>query len=736
MKYVNVAVFANIDNILTYKIDSDEKDNLVGRRVIVPLGNKYIMGIVVEETNQSKIKITPSKIKDIKEIIDETAILNSDMIKLGLWVSDYYLSSPGVVFSTMLAPFSKAKSKRSIILNNSEINMDKLSKKEILIIEFLKQCRKKRADLRNIERKTGIKNISPIIKGLKYKNIINIETTIKAKDARKEAEEAYKGMGVKKNIVLNEEQQIALNKIQQAIDNEKYKGFLLMGITGSGKTEVYIKAAEYVVKKGKNAIILVPEIFLTPQILERFTGVFKDRIAVYHSGLSDRQRLSEWNRMKNNEVDIAIGTRSAVFVPIEKLGLIIVDEEFDTSYKQENDPRYNGRDVAVMRAYMSNAVVVLGSATPSVETYYNAMIKKYELLELKKRANNKPLPEIVTVDLKYEKNFSKNFIFSDELVKQINYVMEDNGQAILFINRRGFSSYVFCSNCGYVAKCVNCDIPLVYHKNISKMRCHYCSFEKDPEMVCPQCGKPILFKGIGTQRVEDVIKKFFPDKNILRVDIDSMQKRKMYFDIYNKIKNREVDILVGTQMIAKGFDFPEMNFAGVVNIDNVLNLPDFRSEERVYQLLTQIAGRIGRGEKSGLVVIQTFRPDCMAIKCAVKYNISEFYGKQIELRRQFKYPPFSRILQIITQDEKQEVSLQKIDKLKNIVEDIIKSNNFKDINILGPAPAPIFKLRNKYRYSMILKCNDYNKIKTIGAAVKKQRRGNDILVIVDPINTL
>lgn len=736
MKYVNVAVFANIDNILTYKIESDEKSNLAGRRVIVPIVNKYATGIIVEEIKENKITLNTEKIKEIKSIIDETAVLNNDMIKLGLWVSDYYLSSPGMVFSTILAPLSKAKSKTRIILNNSEINMDKLSEKEILIIEFLKQCRKKRADLRNIEKKTGIKDISKIIKALKNKNIINIETTIKAKDAKTESEEAYKGIGVEKDIVLNEEQQIALNKIQQAIDNEKYKCFLLMGITGSGKTEVYIKAAEYAVKKGKKTIILVPEIFLTPQILERFKGVFKDRIAVYHSGLPDRQRLAEWNRIKNNEVDIAIGTRSAVFVPIEKPGLIIVDEEFDASYKQENDPRYNGRDVAVMRAYMSDGVVVLGSATPCIETYYNAMINKYELLELKNRVNNKPLPEIVTVDLKYEKNFSKNFIFSDELVKQINYVMEDNDQAILFINRRGFSSYVFCFNCGYIVKCVNCDIPLVYHKNISKMRCHYCLFEKDPEMVCPQCGKPILFKGIGTQRVEDVIKKFFPDKNILRVDIDSMQDRKMYFEIYNKIKNKEVDILVGTQMIAKGFDFPEMNFAGVVNIDNVLNLPDFRAEERVYQLLTQVAGRIGRGEKPGLVVIQTFRPDCMAIKYAAKYNISEFYEKQIELRKQFKYPPFSRILQIIAQDEKQEVSLQKIDKIKSIVENIIKRNNFKDINILGPAPAPIFRLRNKYRYSMILKCNDQNKIKTIGMAVKKQRRRNDILVIVDPINTL
>lgn len=735
MRYVNVAIFTNIDNILTYKIESKES-NLIGRRVIVPIVNKYATGIIVEEIEESKITINNEKIREIKSIVDETVILNNSMIKLGLWISNYYLSAPGLVFATMLSPFSKSKLKKNIVLNTDKINGENLTEKEKILINFLMTCKGKKSDVKNIEKKISIKNITKIINELKEKNIINIETIIKVKDIKKDTQEVYKGIGVEKDIILNAEQQSALLKIQQAIDDDKYKGFLLMGITGSGKTEIYIKAAEYSVKKEKKTIILVPEIFLTPQILQRFKGVFKDRIAIYHSGLSEKQRLSEWQRIKNNEVDIAIGTRSCIFAPFEKIGLIIVDEEFDTSYKQENDPRYNARDVAVMRAYMNNGVVVLGSATPSIETYYNANINKYELLELKNRVNNKPLPDIITVDLRYEKNFSKNFIFSEEMIRQMNYTMEDNSQAILFINRRGFSNYVFCLNCGYVVKCINCDIPLVYHKNTGKMRCHYCSFEKDPVMICPECSKPILYKGIGTQRVEDIIKKFFSDKKVLRVDIDSMRDRKMYFEIYNKIKNREVDILVGTQMIAKGFDFPEMNFAGVVNIDNVLNLPDFRSEERVYQLLTQVAGRIGRGEKPGLVVIQTFRPDCMAIKYAAEYNTMEFYNKQIELRKRFRYPPFSRILQIITQDAKQEVSLQKIDKIKHIVDYVMKKNNFKNINILGPAPAPIFRLRNKYRHSMILKCNDDKEIKTIGTAVKKQKHGSDILVIVDPINTL
>ncbi len=734
MKYINVAVFANIDNVLTYKMETHE--DLTGRRVIVPLANKLTTGVVIEEISERNIKIDTAKIRDIKEIIDEEKLLSDEMIKLGLWISDYYLSAPGIVFSTILAPLSKSKTKTRVVLNITETENVDLNAKEKLVVEFLKKCRKKTSDIKNIEKRTGIKNVASVIKELKEKNILNIEITIKTKDIKDEKEEVYKGIGVEKDIVLNEEQQNALDKIKLAIDNHKYKGFLLMGITGSGKTEVYLKAAEYAVKKLKKVIVMVPEIFLTPQILERFKGVFKDRIAIYHSGLSDKQRFSEWSRIKNNEVDIVIGTRSSVFVPFEKPGLIIVDEEFDTSYKQDNDPKYNGRDVAVMRAYMSDGVVVLGSATPCIETYYNAMINKYELLELKNRVNNKPLPDIITVDLKYEKNFLKNFIFSDELIKQMNFVMENNDQAILFINRRGFSSYIFCFNCGYIVKCVNCDIPLVYHKDVAKLRCHYCAFEKEPEMICPACGKQILFKGIGTQRVEDVIKKLFPEKKVLRIDIDSMKDKKTYFEIYNKIKNREINILVGTQMIAKGFDFPEMNFAGIVNIDNILNLPDFRSDERVYQLLTQVAGRIGRGEKPGLVVIQTFRPDSMAIKYASVYNSKDFYENQIRLRKQFKYPPFSKILQVITRDVKQDVSLKKINKLKDIIEDIIKKNKLMDIIILGPAPAPLFKLRNKYRYSMIIKCNNFSEMRTIGQAIKKERRGSDIVTIVDPISTL
>jgi len=735
MKYVNVAVFANIDNVLTYKTETSE-NGLKGRRVIVPVASKYAVGVVVEEISVSEIKIEPSKIREIKEIIDETSILNDEMIKLGLWISDYYLSAPGLVFSTMIAPFAKSRSKTKIMLNDVIPDGLNLSKDEIAVIDFLKQRNGKKTDVKIVEKKTGIKDLKKTIKILKEKNVINLETVIKTKESKTEIEDVYKGKGIEKNVVLNEEQQIAFDKIQKAIDDEKYKCFLLMGITGSGKTEVYIKASEYVIKKGKKAIILVPEIFLTPQILERFKGVFKDRIAVYHSGLSDGQRLSEWSRIKNGEVDIAIGTRSAVFVPFEKPGLIIVDEEFDTSYKQENDPKYNGRDVAVMRTHMNGGVVVLGSATPCIETYYNAITNKYELLELKKRVNDKPLPEIMTVDLKYEKNFSGNFMFSDEMVKQMNYAMENHDQAILFINRRGFSSYVFCFNCGNVIKCVNCDIPLVYHRDVSKMRCHYCSFEKAPETACPKCGKPIIFKGIGTQRVENVIKKFFPEKNVLRVDMDSMRDRDKYFETYEKIKNGEIDILVGTQMITKGFDFPEMNFAGIVNIDNVLNLPDFRSDERVFQLLTQVAGRIGRGDKPGLVVVQTFRPESIGVKSASEYDSKGFYEKQIEIRKQFKYPPFSKLLQIISQNEKQEISLKKIDRIKEIVDDVVKKYGFKDVIILGPAPAPLSRIRNKYRYSMILKCSNVNEIKIIGKTVKKERHGNDLAVIVDPISTL
>lgn len=729
--FINVAVYSNIDNLLTYKIESDIKPK-IGIRVLVPLGVKYVTGIIVEVLeNLQKIKIDLNKIKPVKEIIDAESVISVELIKLGLWISDYYLVSPGITFSAMLSALHKIKTNKIIKFVKENEKLTGV-KKEIL--EYVKT--KKEATLKSIIKNLKIKNIYSAINELHKDGNIEVmeeETVYGVKKKTKDF--IFTSGDMDKNVVLNENQKKVFDKIKENIEKEKYKTFLLYGITGSGKTEIYIKAAEEAIKKGKKVIILVPEIFLTPQILERFKNVFGEKIAIYHSALQKTERLAEWKKMKEGRVDIVIGTRSAVFAPFEKVGLIVVDEEFDTSYKQENDPRYNARDVAVYRGYINNATVILGSATPSLESYYNCILNKYELLVLPKRVCERKMPEIKIIDLKFEKDWKNKFL-SDDLVRYMNEAMENNEQIILFINRRGFSNYIFCHKCGFILKCENCEIPLVYHLNENILKCHYCNNEKKTIQDCPKCGTKLFYKGLGTQKIENVIKKFFPDKRIARIDIDSMKGKKQYFEIYRKIKEKEIDIIIGTQMIAKGFDLPEVTLVGVVNIDNVLNLPDFRAEERVFQLLLQVAGRTGRGDKEGRVVIQTFSPESLGIKYVKNYETENFYKEQLEIRKTLEYPPFVSIIQIILQDKDIKNCAKKAGELTDKIQSIIKEKKLKFIKILGPAQAPLVKIKNKYRFSIILKSKIRKDLNMLGKEIKKMAKKYDLTLTVDPVNTL
>jgi len=729
--FINVAVYSNVDNLLTYKMESNIKPR-VGIRVLVPLGAKYVTGIIVEILeNLQKIKIDLNKIKSIKEIIDIEPVITDELIKLGLWISDYYLSSPGVVFSTMLSALYKIKTNKVIKFIKENEGLTGIKKQ---ILEYMKD--KKEATLKSIIKNLKIKNIYAAINELHKDGNIEVmeeETVYGVKKKTKDF--VFASGNMDKNIVLNEDQKKVFEKIKENIENGIYKTFLLYGITGSGKTEIYIKAAEETVKKGKKVIILVPEIFLTPQIVERFKNVFGERIAIYHSALQKTEKLAEWKKIKEGRVDLVIGTRSAVFAPFENVGLIVVDEEFDTSYKQENDPKYNARDVAVYRGYINKATVILGSATPSIESYYNSILNKYELLVLPKRVYDRKMPEIKIIDLKFEKDWQNKFL-SDDLVKYMNEAIENNEQIILFINRRGFSNYIFCHKCGYILKCGNCEIPMVYHINENVLKCHYCNSEKIPIKECPKCGTPLFYKGLGTQKIENVIKKFFPDKKIVRIDIDSMKGKKQYFEIYRKIKEKEIDIIIGTQMIAKGFDLPEVTLVGVVNIDNVLNLPDFRSDERVFQLLLQVAGRTGRGDKEGRVIIQTFSPESSGIKYIKNYETENFYKEQLEIRKTLEYPPFVSIIQIILQDEDMKNCEKKAEELANKIQNMIQVKKLKSIKILGPAQAPLVKIKNKYRYSIILKSKIRKDLNILGKEIKKMSKKYDLTLTVDPVNTL
>ncbi|MCE5301077.1 MAG: primosomal protein N' [Spirochaetia bacterium] len=726
MPYIKTAVFSAVDSLLTYRAD-DALPEHTGCRVIVPLGNNSVTAVIVEVLKDADIP--DSKIKNMREFLDEEPVLTKELINLGLWLADYYIASPGLVFATMLAALNKVISGKIATIEdrNAEVKGRQLEVVDYII------SKDGQASVRDMERRLKIPGIHAVLNALVEKGVISIEEKERSKGIRKKM--AKPGTGEKeedKHLVLNTAQQAAVDAIKISIQSGNYKTFLLFGATGSGKTEVYIHAAREAAALGKKSIILVPEIFLTPQVVERFKREFGDEVALYHSALKPAERLHEWTGMKNGEAQLVVGTRSAIFAPFENPGLIVVDEEFDSSYKQESEPRYNARDAAVYRASKCGATVVLGSATPSVETYYNAQSGKYTMLKLPDRVAQRPMPVINVIDLKFDGNRNKDLMFSDDMVREINYCVDNGGQAILFINRRGFSSYNYCIHCGRVEKCVNCEIPLVYHKTGNEIKCHYCGYTKKPELLCPSCKKPIFYKGAGTQRVEDVITKFFPDKRVARVDIDSMKDKKSYFDIYRKIKDREIDILIGTQMIAKGFDFPEVTFVGVVTIDTVLNLPDFRSEERAFQLLMQVAGRTGRGEKTGRVVIQTFNPDISTIKRVKNYEIEQFYEDQLKLRREMCYPPFGKLVQIIIQDESEEKAISDAER----VADIIRKKGLKGASMLGPAEAPLSRIRNKYRQSIILKSTDRAVLNALGKEVRKECRGMDVTVVVDPINTL
>ncbi|HDT15533.1 MAG TPA: primosomal protein N' [Firmicutes bacterium] len=730
MKYADVAVFGGVNRLLTYYFDESKNIN-PGVRVAVPMGRKLVTGLVVRAHGEKPGFET----REIAGIIDDEPVLNEKLIKLGIWAADYYIAPPGIMFSTMLAALNKIEERKVLKLRGGVENI-KMTAAEKKIIEYLAKRRGQKAFWEDIVKETGISRSMKVIKELEDGGIIETEHYSKETGKRSVPKQAYTGVsGAEKNIRLNEEQEKALGKINAAIMSAKFSPFLLYGITGSGKTEIYLRAAQKAVFLGKKAIILVPEIFLTPQILERFKGAFGERTAIYHSGLSRVERLGEWKKMKEGSVDVVVGTRSAVFAPFDDPGLIVVDEEFDGSYKQENTPRYNARDVAVYRGKIENCAVVLGSATPAVESYYNALSGKYEVLHLSKRVNDRPLPEIRVVDM--IRDWGKgNLFISGEMSKELNNAVENGEQAIIFINRRGFANFVLCKKCGYVEKCGNCDIPMVFHKTKQKLICHYCDSEKEPVKACSECGGDVAYKGTGTQKAQETVEKFFPGKRIKRIDMDSMKKSTDYFEAYNAVKNREVDILVGTQMIAKGFDFPEVTFVGIIGLDSVLNLPDFRSDERVFQLLLQVAGRTGRGDKRGVVVLQTYNPDAEGVKYISSYDSKSFYKNQLEIRKQAGYPPYSHLIQLIISGKDYSGAEKGAEKTGRTIEEIIKSKKIKSINMLGPSEAPISRLRGNYRFSILLKGTNRKVLRETVVEAAGLNRNIDISIIVDPVNTL
>ncbi|MBI3616125.1 MAG: primosomal protein N' [Candidatus Omnitrophica bacterium] len=536
-------------------------------------------------------------------------------------------------------------------------------------------------------------------------------------------------------LPLNAEQKQALDSILAAVNRREHRVFLLHGVTGSGKTEVYLQAIQEILSQGKTSIVLVPEISLTPQTIERFQARFGAKtVAVLHSAMLESQRLQEWHRIRLGEAHVVVGARSAVFAPVQSLGLVVIDEEHEPSYKQEDAPRYHAREVAITRAKAFQAPVILGSATPAIETYYQATQRRIELLPLRSRIEEVPLPQVEIVDMRQEfGRGSRGKIFSRQLEETLAQTLTSRQQAILFLNRRGFSPFIHCRGCGQILRCKSCQVTLTYHMDTRSMVCHTCHSEQPAPEICPKCrSEYIRFQGIGTQRVESELARLFPQASIARMDTDSMKARGSHAKLLSAFRRHEIDVLVGTQMVAKGLDFPRVTLVGVISADTALNLPDFRSAERTFNLLTQVAGRAGRGALPGKVILQTYTPHHYGIVAAGRHDYLAFYQQEIEARRQCGLPPFTHLVQLTVRSLGENKALEYAKKIAQTLRRCLLS----EVQILGPSPAPVHRVRRNYLWQLLLKSPEEVHLKEPLAAALREvsaSRGCRLAIDVDPL---
>ncbi|MET0753960.1 MAG: primosomal protein N' [Pyrinomonadaceae bacterium] len=542
------------------------------------------------------------------------------------------------------------------------------------------------------------------------------------------------------DLTLTGEQESVLKEIETALEAEKYKAFLLHGVTGSGKTEIYIRAMKSVLERGKSSLMLVPEIALTPVFSRRLRVVFGNEVAILHSNLSTGERFDEWRRIRKGAARIVIGTRSAVFAPLQNLGLVIVDEEHDSSYRQHESPFYHGRDAAIVRANFAGAVIILGSATPALETFYNSQTGKYKYLQLPNRVGNRPMATAQIVDMREVfKLAGKDAAFSEDLIKAIEETHAKGEQSIILLNRRGFSQFVLCRSCGETIRCNNCDITLTFHKREGKLICHYCNHREKVPRSCPQCKSQYLyFMGEGTEQIEDILKRKFSHLRIARIDRDTTSRRKEMENVLQKFSDGEIDMLVGTQMLAKGHDFHNVTLVGVISVDAGLALPDFRSAEKTFQLLTQVAGRAGRGALQGKVLIQTYYPEHYALRHACNQDYAGFFREEIEFRRNLNYPPFVALASILIKHPNYNYAFDNAQILKDC---LINANAEKMCRVLGVAPAPLARLKGEFRLQILVKAKNRAKLReTLDFALHDaQEKFCDLRIVnveIDPVNLL
>ena len=670
----------------------DKIDNLSENR-------KFIINKIIENNNNIKAE------KLIKEKANEDNINPKDL-KLSTSMNNLLLKMAEEKLINIIWNYKSSKNEKKICyisLSLSKDDIDKylkdnkirLGEKQREIIDFLKY----NDEIEINDLMTMINVSKSSITSLHNKNLI----TFDIRDYYRNPHDFYSEY--KKEIILNEEQRYAVNKITSEMFDEGKKPYMIHGVTGSGKTEVYMEIIDYALKQGLDSIFLVPEISLTPQTISRLKNRFGDIVGVFHSRLSEGEKHDVFKAIKNGKIRILIGARSALFAPFNSLGVVIIDEFHESAYKSEKNPKFSAIEVAKYMALKRNITLVLGSATPSVEEYYRAKNNEYNLITIKERANKKPLPKIEVVDMKNELNIGNKSIFSYKLQEEIENELNNNNQIILFLNRRGYGNFVSCRKCGYVFNCKNCDISLTYHKHHHSGTCHYCGYEEVIPKTCPECNSEYVKPfGIGTERVEEEIKKLYKNAKVLRLDKDTTSKKGELDKILNKFKNKEANILIGTQMLSKGLDFEDVTLVGILSADMMLNFPDFKSFENTFQLITQVSGRAGRSDKEGKVVLQTYDTDHYVIRRALKYDFEGFYEDEIKIRKIFAYAPFNNMISVVVSGRSEKLVEKNIRNMYNSLIYLLKNRGIEDFDfILGPNPCAISKINQNYRYQLLFK---------------------------------
>ena len=801
-RFCDVSLPVPLDQAFTYSLPLTLQHRVrVGVRVLVPFGARKLTGVVLRVHDEPPEMAA----KDALRLIDVEPVLGDELIALGKWISGYYCAPLGEVLRGMTPLAFETKQGKVYSLTDAgrdasrqlSIGQEKgdtlneviqmlaarplsaayLKKKMPLADKALKSLERKgwiaveevdrdRDPMRAPAGKlrielTGAEETGKLPKAerelLAYlslhpgsHNLGEVEVLVKS------ASTAARSLGRKGLLKLvperveirsapiraphdlNPAQRNAYDLVAAGIESRKFCTFLLRGVTGSGKTEVYLNAMERTLAAGRSALMLVPEIALTPAVAGQFYARFGDKVAILHSAFSDSERADQWRRIRAGEARVVVGTRSGVFAPVRELGLIVVDEEHDASYKQEETPRYHGRDVAIVRAQAAGACVVLGSATPSLESRFNAQSGKYTLLELPDRIADRPMPKVEVVDMREEfMETRKHAIFSRALMGAIRERLANNEQAMVLLNRRGFSTVVACRACGERVECQNCSVTLTFHRRDRRLLCHYCGYAEKPPSVCPKCqSEHVQFMGAGSERVEDELHGEFPEAKIARLDRDTVSGKRQFEDILNNFRERNFDILVGTQMIAKGHDIPNVTLVGVVSADVGIGMPDFRAAERTFQILTQVAGRAGRGELPGVVYMQTINPDHYAIKLAARQDYEGFFEKELQFRKFMKYPPFAAMANILVRATKQEDAMRMAAELGHYL-----TPAPENMRIMGPAEAPVQRLKAEFRYQMLIKAGSRKALNGLlrraQEFAREQKWGATALVIdVDPLTLM